>query len=63
MSPRVTNEVIKQNDASQLDGLRAALSVLAVMGVISLFFSGRIPTKQPGATPGLDAPEAPPEKT
>ena len=55
---------VKQNDASQIDGLRAALSVLAVMGVIALFFTGRIPTlKQPGATPGPDPPEAPPERT
>ena len=28
---------------------RTALSVLAVMGVIALFFTGRIPTRQPGS--------------
>ena len=42
---------VKQNDASQIDGLRAALSVLAVMGVIALFFTGRIPKKEPGSEP------------
>ena len=42
---------LKQNEASQIDGLRAALSVLAVMGVISLFFTGRIPTRPSGSEP------------
>jgi EmrB/QacA subfamily drug resistance transporter len=42
---------VKQNEISQIDGLRAALAVLAVMGVISLFFTGRIPKRQPGSEP------------
>jgi hypothetical protein len=47
----VQDAVLAQNGASQIDGLRAALSVLAVPGVISLFFAGRIPKKQPGSEP------------
>jgi Na+/melibiose symporter-like transporter len=47
-----------QNEKSQIDGLRAALSVLAVLGVISLFFTGRIPKKQPGSDP--DEPDTAP---
>ena len=47
----VQKEIIDQNEASQIDGLRAALSILAVMGVIALFFTGRIPKKQPGTRP------------
>ena len=47
----VQDDILAQNEASQIDGLRAALSVLAVMGVISLFFTGRIPKKQPGSEP------------
>jgi Na+/melibiose symporter-like transporter len=43
--------VVNQNEKSQIDGLRAALAVLAVMGVIGLFFTGRIPKEQPGSTP------------
>jgi EmrB/QacA subfamily drug resistance transporter len=42
---------VKQNEESQIDGLRAALSVLAVVGVVALFFSGRIPKLQPGSEP------------
>ena len=48
-SPELTAEVVKQNEASQIDGLRAALAILAIMGVIALFFTGRIPKQQPGS--------------
>ena len=47
----VTNEVIDQNEKSQIDGLRAALAILAVIGVIALFLSGNIPKRQPGSAP------------
>ena len=45
------DDVLAQNEASQIDGLRAAPAVLAVMGVIALFFTGRIPKKRPGSEP------------
>jgi len=47
----VQDDVLAQNVASQIEGLRAALSILAVLGVVSLFFTGRIPNKQPGSEP------------
>jgi len=47
----VQDDVLSEYEVSQIDGLRAALSVLAIMGVISLFFTGRIPKKQPGSEP------------
>jgi len=47
----VQDDVLAQNEASQIEGLRAALSILAVLGVVSLFFTGRIPNKQPGSEP------------
>ena len=42
---------LEQNQASQIDGLRAALSILGLIGVIALFFTGSIPKKQPGSEP------------
>ncbi|MFE7223844.1 MFS transporter [Nocardioides sp. NPDC057577] len=40
--------IIEENTASRLDGLRAALSVLALISLLALFFARRVPTRQPG---------------
>ncbi len=50
----VIAEVLDQNEASQIEGLRVALGVLTVLGVIALFFTGRIPKQQPGSAPALE---------
>ena len=34
---------------ARITGLRSALAILGVMAILSLFFAGRIPTRQPGA--------------
>ena len=44
--------VVTQNEESQLDGLRSALSVLALIALIALFLSSGIPTRQPAADSG-----------
>src|SRR6266550_3882334 len=48
--PETADAVVAENETARLDGLRAALSVLAVLALIAVFFSRRIPTRQPGAS-------------
>lgn len=42
------------NADAQIDGLKAALALLALTGLIGLFFVRRIPTNQPGSARGSD---------
>jgi MFS family permease len=49
--PQTADEVLDENETARLDGLRASLSVLALIALIAVFFSRRIPTRQPGASP------------
>jgi MFS family permease len=41
--------VVDENESAQLDGLRASLSGLALLALLGLTFTYRIPTRQPGA--------------
>jgi EmrB/QacA subfamily drug resistance transporter len=47
-----TKAVVDENGQARIDGLRSALALLALVGVIALFFTKRIPTRQPGAAGG-----------
>jgi MFS family permease len=49
--PQTADEIVDENETARLDGLRASLSVLALIALIAVFFSRRIPTRQPGASP------------
>jgi Na+/melibiose symporter-like transporter len=49
VSEDVASAVVDENAQARLDGLRTALTVLALIAVVSLFFTGRIPTEQPGS--------------
>jgi Na+/melibiose symporter-like transporter len=40
--------IVDENEQARVAGLRAALALLAIVGVIGLFFTRRIPTTQPG---------------
>jgi len=52
--------VVDENAAARIDGLRASLSVLALIALMALFFSHGVPERQPGAA--APAPErVPPE--
>jgi hypothetical protein len=43
--------IVEENTEARVDGLRAALAVLAVIALLALFFSGGVPTRQPSAEP------------
>jgi MFS family permease len=41
--------IVKENDKARVNALRAALAIVAVVAAAALFFSGSIPTRQPGS--------------
>ena len=49
--PQAADAIVEENATARIDGLRASLSVLAVIALLALFFSRRIPTRQPSAAP------------
>jgi len=49
VAPKTADAIVEENAKARIDGLRASLSVLAVVALITLFFSRRIPTEQPSA--------------
>ena len=44
-----SSDLVDENEQARVDGLRSALALLALVGVIALFFTKRIPSRQPGA--------------
>ncbi|MGA7546620.1 MAG: hypothetical protein WBW08_12500, partial [Methyloceanibacter sp.] len=46
---KTADAIVKTNEQSRIDGLRVAVSILAVFALIALLFTGGIPTIQPGA--------------
>ncbi|QIP87227.1 MFS transporter [Streptomyces sp. Tu 2975] len=46
-SSEVTRDALDANAAARIDGLRAALAILALTALLALFFTHRIPTTQP----------------
>ena len=49
VSDEVASAAVDENAQARLDGLRSALAVLALIAVVGLFFTGRIPAEQPGS--------------
>jgi Na+/melibiose symporter-like transporter len=47
VSPEVSQAVVDENQQARLDGLRVALSALALLALLGAFFSGRMPTTPP----------------
>ena len=49
--PKTADAVVKANEQARIDGLRSAVSILALLALVALLFTGGIPTVQPGAEP------------
>jgi MFS family permease len=47
---QTTQAVLEENGQARVDGLRSALALLALIAVVALFFTKRVPTVPPGAT-------------
>jgi MFS family permease len=55
----VAQAVLNENEQARLDGLRIALAALALMALIALFLTSRIPTEQPGSSVPTPSDRAP----
>ena len=53
---QTTQAVVDENEQARVDGLRSALALLALVGVIALFFTKRIPNAPPGAAAVSEGP-------
>jgi MFS family permease len=51
--------IIDENEKARVRALRAALAVVAIVAAVALFFTGAIPTRQPGSEPADTGPEQP----
>jgi MFS family permease len=57
--PQTADAIVKENATARIDGLRAALSVLAIIALIAMFFARLLPTQQPSAAPAREPPPSP----
>ena len=52
VSPEVTDAVLSLNQEARVAALDAAIALLAIFALVSLFFTGNIPDVQPGMAAG-----------
>ena len=48
--PETADAIIDENASARLDALRASLSVLALIALVAMYFTRRIPTEQPASS-------------
>jgi Major Facilitator Superfamily len=53
--PRATDAIVDENESARIVGLRTALAVLAILALIAVPATRRIPTQQPAAAPAAKA--------
>jgi len=53
--PDTAEAIVEENEDARLEGLRAALAVLALFGLLALFTSRGLPDRQPGSAPTSSA--------
>src|SRR5207253_109702 len=51
--PEAADAIVEENATARLTGLRSALSVLAIVALVAVLFSRRIPTEQPASTKAI----------
>jgi MFS family permease len=51
LPPKTADAIVTENADARIAGLRSSLSLLAVVALIALFFTRRLPAKQPSAEP------------
>src|SRR5215813_13315534 len=58
--PKTADAVVEENASARIDGLRSSLALLAVIALIALFATRRIPAQQPTGSPAADTAGEPP---
>ena len=56
---KTADAIVTENANARIDGLRSSLSLLAIVALIALFATRRIPTQQPTASPAQQAVASP----
>ena len=51
---KTADAIVNENEKARIDGLRASLSLLALIALIALFASRRIPARQPSEAPASE---------
>ena len=51
VEPQTADAIVAENATARLNALRSSLSALAIIALVALLFSRRIPTEQPAAEP------------
>jgi hypothetical protein len=54
--PRTADAIVQSNEKSRIDGLRSAVSILAIFALVALLFTRGIPTVQPADESGPGPP-------